>query len=32
MIAALFVIEGGCYYGLDGIDPWARSEEHTSEL
>jgi hypothetical protein len=22
MIAALFVETGGCYYGLDGVDPW----------
>lgn len=22
MIAALFVQNGGCYYGIDGIDPW----------
>lgn len=21
-IAALFVATGGCYYGLDGVDPW----------
>ena len=27
MIAALFVIEGGCYYGLDGIDPWPESRD-----
>jgi hypothetical protein len=22
MIAALFVVTGGCYFGLDGVDPW----------
>lgn len=22
MIAALFVEKGGCYFGLDGVDPW----------
>ena len=22
MIAALYVERGGCYYGLDGVDPW----------
>lgn len=22
MIAALYVENGGCYYGLDGVDPW----------
>ncbi len=22
MIAALFVATGGCYFGLDGVDPW----------
>lgn len=22
MIAALYVAKGGCYFGLDGIDPW----------
>lgn len=22
MIAALFVQEGGCYFGIDGVDPW----------
>lgn len=22
MIAALFVETGGCYYGIDGVDPW----------
>jgi hypothetical protein len=22
MIAALFVAKGGCYFGLDGVDPW----------
>lgn len=22
MIAALYVETGGCYYGLDGVDPW----------
>lgn len=22
MIAALYVAKGGCYFGLDGVDPW----------
>jgi hypothetical protein len=22
VIAALFVAKGGCYFGLDGVDPW----------
>jgi len=22
MVAALFVAKGGCYFGLDGVDPW----------
>ena len=22
MIAALFVATDGCYFGLDGVDPW----------
>lgn len=22
MVAALFVARGGCYYGLEGVDPW----------
>ena len=22
MIAALFVIKNGCYYGLENVDPW----------
>lgn len=27
MIAALFVEEGGCYFGLDGVDPWPQSRD-----
>lgn len=27
MIAALFVEEGGCYSGLDGVDPWPQSRD-----
>lgn len=27
MIAALFVQEGGAYYGLDGVDPWPESRD-----
>lgn len=27
MIAALFVEEGGCYFGLDGVDPWPKSRD-----
>lgn len=26
-IAALYVQEGGCYYGLDGVDPWPESRD-----
>ncbi len=22
MVAALYVATGGCYYGLDDVDPW----------
>lgn len=27
MIAALFVETGGCYFGLDGVDPWDRQRD-----
>lgn len=27
MIAALFVATGGCYFGLDGVDPWDESRD-----
>lgn len=27
MVAALFVVEGGCYFGLDGVDPWPESRD-----
>lgn len=27
MIAALYVIEGGPYYGLEGVDPWPQSRD-----
>jgi hypothetical protein len=27
MIAALFVREGGCYYGLPNVDPWPESRD-----
>jgi len=27
MIAALFVQENGCYYGIDGVDPWPESRD-----
>jgi hypothetical protein len=27
MIAALFVQEGGCYYGLPNVDPWPESRD-----
>lgn len=27
MIAALYVQEGGAYYGLDGVDPWPESRD-----
>lgn len=27
MIAALFVQTGGCYFGLDGVDPWDESRD-----
>ena len=27
MIAALFVEKGGCYYGLDDVDPWDRERD-----
>jgi len=26
-IAALYVEEGGCYYGLEGVDPWPESRD-----
>jgi len=30
MIAALYVHKGGCYYGLEGVDPW--DEERDARL
>jgi hypothetical protein len=27
MVAALFVASGGCYFGLDGVDPWDESRD-----
>jgi hypothetical protein len=30
MIAALFVAKGGCYFGLEGVDPW--DEERDARL
>lgn len=27
MIAALFVQDGGCYYGINGVDPWPESRD-----
>lgn len=27
MIAALFVETGGCYFGLDGVDPWDKARD-----
>lgn len=27
MIAALYVERGGCYYGLEGVDPWDASRD-----
>lgn len=27
MIAAIFVAKGGCYFGLDGVDPWDESRD-----
>lgn len=27
MIAALYVQTGGCYYGLDGVDPWDEARD-----
>lgn len=27
MIAALFVQDGGCYFGLQGVDPWPESRD-----
>lgn len=27
MIAALFVERGGCYFGLEGVDPWDRERD-----
>lgn len=27
MIAALFVQEGGCYYGLESVDPWPEGRD-----
>ena len=26
-IAALFVEEGGTYFGLDGVDPWGKERD-----
>ncbi len=26
-VAALYVEEGGCYYGLEGVDPWPKSRD-----
>ena len=30
MIAALFVVKGGCYWGIEGVDPW--DEERDARL
>ena len=27
MIAALFVAKGGCYFGLEGVDPWDKDRD-----
>jgi len=27
MIAALYVEEGGCYFGIEGVDPWPESRD-----
>jgi len=27
MIAALFVQTGGCYFGLEGVDPWDEARD-----
>ena len=27
MIAALYVETGGCYFGLDGVDPWDEARD-----
>lgn len=27
MIAALYVAKGGCYFGLDGVDPWDEARD-----
>lgn len=27
MIAALYVEDGGCYFGLDGVDPWPEARD-----
>lgn len=27
LIAALFVAEGGCYFGVPGVDPWPKSRD-----
>ena len=27
MIAALYVQDGGCYFGLDGVDPWPEARD-----
>ena len=26
-IAALYVQEGGCYFGLEGVDPWDEARD-----
>lgn len=30
MIAALYVQDGGCYFGLDGVDPWPEARDARS--
>ena len=27
MIAALYVAKGGCYFGLEGVDPWDEARD-----
>ena len=27
VIAALYVATGGCYFGLDGVDPWDEARD-----
>jgi hypothetical protein len=29
-IAALYVARGGCYFGLDGVDPWDEERDARS--